>query len=329
MRCSASSHLSSKPPNQGRGFAGKNAKRFEIKTNFGAILHDVVKSAYEKHQGKEPERGFFFNKEHVTSARILAERSSQTVKDFVVKCSALNSESLECTMTYTKLGRRHWKKRKRRSWPGSSLRERLWRHGRARGGTCPQPPRPSGSVGLPVPTPVQLIGKPVKNRREIWDCLEKLSWKRGNVKTTTFGSGSITLGVTRGAPGADGFNKEGYNDQVVPGCLSQGDQEQCAKLWELLQDEGRALGVEFSSAQLNKNFQPMHPHHHRRTDKDHQWCLSLGEFTAGEFCWQERDQCFSVSTKDQWQKVDGRHVHWVKPHQPESSVRYSIVLFAI
>ena len=28
-----------------------------------------------------------------------------------------------------------------------------------------------------------------------------------------------------------------------------------------------------------------------------------------------------------WQKVDGRHVHWVKPHQPESSVRYPIVLF--
>ena len=184
-----------------------------------------------------------------------------------------------------------------------------------------------GSVGLPVPTPVPLLGKPVKNRREIWDCLEKLSWVRGNVKTTTFGSGSITLGVTRGAPGADGFNKEGYNDQVVPGCLSKNDQEQCAKLWELLQDEGRALGFEFSSAQLNKNFQPMHPHHHRRTDKDHQWCLSLGEFTAGEFCWQERDQSFSISPKDQWQKVDGRHVHWVKPHQPPTAIRYSIVLF--
>ena len=42
-----------KPPNQGRGFAGKSAKRFEIKTNFGAILHDVVKSAYEKDQGKK------------------------------------------------------------------------------------------------------------------------------------------------------------------------------------------------------------------------------------------------------------------------------------
>ena len=71
----------------------------------------------------------------------------------------------------------------------------------------------------------------------------------------------------------------------------------------------------------------MHPHHHRRIDKDHQWCLSLGDFTGGEFCWQERDQCFSMSTKDQWQKIDGRHMHWVLPHQPQNAIRYSIVLF--
>ena len=139
-----------------------------------------------------------------------------------------------------------------------------------------------GSAGLPVPTPVQLLGKPVKNRREMWDCLQKLSWKKGNVKTTTFGRGSITLGVTRGAPGADGFDQEGYNDQAVHGCLSKNDQEQCVKLWELLRDEGRALGFEFSSAQLNRNFRALHSHHHRRTDKDHQWCLSLGGFTGGE-----------------------------------------------
>lgn len=178
-----------------------------------------------------------------------------------------------------------------------------------------------------VPTPVQLPGKPVKNRREIWDCLGELSWKSANVKTKTFGEGSITLGVTRGAPRADGFDSEGYNDQVVPACLSQNDREQCAKLWKLLQDEGQMLGFKFSSVQLNKNFQAMWRHHHRRTDKDHQWCLSLGDFTGGEFVWEEGVQCFSVSTKDRWQKVDGRHVHWVLPHQPEASVRYSIVLF--
>ena len=155
-----------KPPNQGRGFAGKNAKRFEIKTNFGAILHDVVKSAYEKHQGKEPERGFFLKKEHVTSARILAERSSQIVKDFVVKCGALNSESLECIMTYddrpgdrqarrnrrTKLGRRDWKRRMQRSWPGSSLRRQLWRQGRARRRrSWPKAPRPVAVLGCLCP----------------------------------------------------------------------------------------------------------------------------------------------------------------------------------
>ena len=140
----------------------------------------------------------------------------------------------------------------------------------------------------------------------MWDCLQNLTCKKGNVKTTAFGEGSITLGVTRGAPGADGFDQEGYNDQVVPGCLLKSDQQQCAKLWELLQGDGRALGFEFSSAQLNNNFQPMHPHHHRRTDKDHQWCLSLGEFKAGELCWQERNQCFSVITKDQLQNVDSR-----------------------
>ena len=89
-----------KPPGQGRGFAGKGAKVIEVQTTFGAILHDVVKREYEKNQGKEPDRGFFLKKGHVTSTRILAERSSQIVKDFVVKCGALNSESLECTMNY-------------------------------------------------------------------------------------------------------------------------------------------------------------------------------------------------------------------------------------
>ena len=174
---------------------------------------------------------------------------------------------------------------------------------------------------------MQLLGKPVKNRREIWECLQKLSWKKGNVKTTTFGGGSITLGVTRGALGAGGFDQEGYNDKVVrEWCLSVGDREQCAKLWKLLQD-GRALGFEFSSAQLNRNFQANRPHDHSRKDKDHQWCRSLGEFAGGEFCWQERDQCFSVSTKDQWQKVDGRHEHWVLPQRPQNAIRYSIVLF--
>ena len=48
-----------KPPGQGRGFAGKGTHGIGVQATLAAILHDVVKSAYEKHQGNEPERGFF------------------------------------------------------------------------------------------------------------------------------------------------------------------------------------------------------------------------------------------------------------------------------
>ena len=178
-----------KPPGQGRGFAGKGATVIEVQTTFGAILHGVVKREYENNQGNEPDRGFFLKKEHVTSARILAERSSQIVKDFVVKCGALNSESLECTMTYDdrpgdRQARRNRKKDKARKAPleetkakelarfefeGATVETRASK--RRKMSTAAQT---SGSVGLPVPTPVQLLGKPVMNRRGIWDC----SWHR-------------------------------------------------------------------------------------------------------------------------------------------------------
>jgi hypothetical protein len=177
-------------------------------------------------------------------------------------------------------------------------------------------------------TLLPLRGEEVKHAREILECLQRLSWRRGNVKSRTFGRTSITLGVTRGAPGAIGFDSEGFNKQAVPDVLSKNDREQCAKLWALLREEARELGFEFTSAQVNKNFRTEAPHHHLRTDKDHQWCLSFGDFTeGGQFCWREGERCFSVSTKDRWQKVDGRHVHWVKPHEPKSADRYSIVLF--
>ena len=49
-----------KPPNQGRGFAGKNAKVIEVKTTFGAILYDVVKRESTKSiKGKSPTAGSF------------------------------------------------------------------------------------------------------------------------------------------------------------------------------------------------------------------------------------------------------------------------------
>jgi hypothetical protein len=180
---------------------------------------------------------------------------------------------------------------------------------------------------LDVPTPLPLRGERVKHAREIWDCLQRLSWKRGNVKSKTFGRTSITLGTTRGAPGSIGFDTAGYNSVAVPQCLPKSDREQCARLWALLQDEALALDFKVTSAQVNKNFRTCAPHHHRRADKDHQWCLSLGDFAGGEFCWQEGERCFSVSTKERWQKVDGRHLHWVQPHEPANADRFSIVLF--
>ena len=131
------------------------------------------------------------------------------MKDFVVKCGALNSESLECAMNYDdrpgdRQARRNRKKAKelaRLQLEEAAVETRASKKRKLAKGA-----QTGGSAGLSVPTPLQLLGKPVKNRREIWDCLQKLSRKKGNVKTTTFGGGSITLGVTRGAPGADGFD---------------------------------------------------------------------------------------------------------------------------
>ena len=301
-----------KLPGQGRGFAGKGARSFTVKTTLGANLHEAVEDAYQREEGKKPERGIRFKgPKQVTSAGCI------TVKDFVAKCGALDGDSMECAMHDPDgSGDRQARRSKAKEKTPEAAVE-----------TPSKKRKMATAAQLPVPTPAQLLGKPVQSRCEIWDCLQKLNWKRGNVKSKTFGSGSITLGVTRGAPGADGFDQEGYNDQVVPGCLSKNDRKECAIWWKLLRDEGRALGFVFSSVQLNKIFQAHRPRHHRRTDKDHQWCLSLGEFTGGDFCWQERDQCFSVSTKDQWQKVDGRLRHWVLPHQPQKAIRYSIVLF--
>jgi hypothetical protein len=176
--------------------------------------------------------------------------------------------------------------------------------------------------------PLHTQGEKVINAQEILECLQKMSWKRGNVKSRIFSNTSITLGATRGCPGAHGFDSEGVNTRIVPRCLTKPDREQCARLWELLQEEARALNFTFTSVQVNKNFAVNAPHHHLRTDRDFQWCVSFGDFTeGGEFCWKEGEQCYSVSTKDRWQKVDGRHLHWVKPHGPENSTRFSIVLF--
>ena len=82
-----------KPLGQGRGFAGKGARTFTVPTTLGANLHEAVADAYQKDQGKRPERGFHFKgPKQVTSAGCI------TVKDFVAQCGALAGDSMQCTM---------------------------------------------------------------------------------------------------------------------------------------------------------------------------------------------------------------------------------------
>ncbi len=124
------------------------------------------------------------------------------------------------------------------------------------------------------------------------------------------------------------FDDHGLNETIVPNCLPPDEQACCQELWDLLRGEAKALGYEFTSAQINKNFSAQVRHNHRGKDTSYQWCVSLGDFEGGEFCWEEQGACFSVSTKDMWQRVDGRHDHWVLPYKvAEGSARYSLVLF--
>ena len=129
-------------------------------------------------------------------------------------------------------------------------------------------------------------------------------------------------------PGAESFDAHEPRETIVPNCLPPDEQARCQELWDLLWVEARALGYEFTSAQINKNFSAQARHNHRAKDTSYQWCVSLGDFDGGEFCWEERGACFSVSTKGEWQQVDGRHDHWVLPYKvAEGSARDSLVLF--
>ena len=105
------------------------------------------------------------------------------------------------------------------------------------------------------------------------------------------------------------------------------DQELGRRLWELLQEEAADLGYEMSSVQVNKNFPGQA--HRDRNDTDHQWACSLGDFTGGTLCWTEQS-CeesweFCADTRRAWTMLDGRHLHWVTPH--DGGDRYSLVLF--
>lgn len=80
-------------PGQGRGFAGKGASSFTVRTTLGANLHEAVQDAYQKDQGKTPERGFRFK-----GPKQVTPSGCVTAKDFAEKCGALEGDSMQCTM---------------------------------------------------------------------------------------------------------------------------------------------------------------------------------------------------------------------------------------
>ena len=144
-----------------------------------------------------------------------------------------------------------------------------------------------------------------------------------------------TIGDTCQLPGCKGFDLNGVNRDIVSDHQLNGlrtemrksERKLLLRLWDLLKEEGKDLGYEFTSVQVNKNFGTgwEDRHDHMGKDVSFQYCLSLGDFGGGELCWLEGDHSFCVSTKVVWQKMDGRHTHWVQPSTGDA--RYSLVLF--
>ena len=166
----------------------------------------------------------------------------------------------------------------------------------------------------------------VLNYAEILSLLDALRWpKQNGGRSTSRGSRCFTLGCTLNARGSKNFEEalpsgKGVNRRIVP---SKVDAALGQRLWDLMLAEGEALGYKFSSVQVNLNF-PGKPHRDR-SDPNHRWCCSLGEFAGGRLCWREGDVEYKRSTRNMWTKLDGRHLHWVEPYE---GVRYSLVLFS-
>ena len=95
------------------------------------------------------------------------------------------------------------------------------------------------------------------------------------------------------------------------------------ELWQLLRAEGEVLAYSFTSTQINHNFAAGWQGRHDHLDKDmsFQYCGSLGSFQGGE-----GEQPFYSMTEGVWQKMDGRHTHWVEPYD---GIRYSLVIFLL
>ena len=134
---------------------------------------------------------------------------------------------------------------------------------------------------------------------------------------------AFTLGVTLNVPGSKNFeilpSGKAADMRIVP---SRVNQELGMDLWNLLKEEAAKLDYEFSSAQINLNFPGKA--HRDRNNSNFQWCCSLGDFQGGRLCWQESKITYERNTRGMWQKMDGRHLHWVEPYEGK---RYSIVLF--
>ena len=163
---------------------------------------------------------------------------------------------------------------------------------------------------------------------EILSLLDALRWPKKKARggrVIDRGSRCFTMGCTLGAAGSKNFDEvlpsgKGVNRRVVPSSV---DALLGGKLWDLLREEGKALGYNFSSVQVNLNF-PGRPHRDRN-DTNYQYCCSLGNFTGGRLCWQEGASEYKRDTCGVWTKIDGRHLHWVEPYE---GMRYSLVLFS-
>ena len=171
---------------------------------------------------------------------------------------------------------------------------------------------------------------PVQRYDEILSVLQALKFpKRSGGRKLGRGRSCFTLGCTLQCRGSKNFPEvlasgKAVNRRMVPANI---DQQLGLQLWELLQKEAADLGYEMSSVQVNKNFPGQA--HRDRNDTNFQWACSLGDFTGGTLCWTEQS-CeesweFCADTRKAWTMLDGRHLHWVTPH--DGGDRYSLVLF--
>ena len=182
-------------------------------------------------------------------------------------------------------------------------------------------------VDAPLPNASPAVPAVASQRcDEMLAILEQLDFPTRTNTTAKRFAGHYTLGDTRGVPGFHGF-AHGLNHDIVSKCYPIAQRALLFELWDLLKKEGGALGYEFTTVQVNRNFRPGwgERHDHLGKDTSFQYCISLGAFEGGELCWLEGDQAFRVSTKNAWQKMDGRHTHWVHPYT--GGDRYSLVLF--